>query len=157
MKKLLISFLLVLTFSCNNNKVDTYNPYLENYDTRIEFSMNKGLPIAELLLNGRKVKFLIDSGASSSVLNLSYADALGFDYELVENFNFTGVSGRVIQSGIASKAVLRTVDGDRLFVDFKVLDMNEVSQSLRIVGIIGSDYLDRFNYCIDYKYNVIKK
>lgn len=143
-----ILFLSLLLLSVNSCE-DKVTQQIE-----IVFSMSSGLPLVEMELNGKKAKFLVDSGAMRSVLNISNAEAYGYKYIPVSGLNFTGAGGAEIKGGLISDAVVK-INDKTLQIRFRALDMDGLSKQLGVVGIIGSDYLDYADYVLDYKNDVI--
>lgn len=149
MKKIII----VLILSVSTLLAYNYEPSSEMNE--IPFEMTSGLPLIEVTLNGKKAKMLIDSGAMSSVLNIYSHMEYEFTFTEVDNENFLGAGGNLIRSGLVDNTCVM-VDGRILPVRFKGLEMGIMSERLGIVGIIGSDYLDDYDYILDYEKNVIR-
>jgi len=147
MKQILLIVYIVL-FSLSSCKSD-------NHPDDIEFSMNKGLPIIKAELNGMDVYFLIDSGATSSVLNVGCAEVYGFSYRLLDGQVMSGINGDALVGHVSNAKVV--INGTRIALRFKSVDLSSVNNRLNIVGLIGSDYLYRNEMIIDYKNKVLRK
>jgi len=137
--------IVLLLFSCNDG-VDT--------EILIPFEMYRGLPITEMQLNGLDAKFLIDTGATSSVLNIDCAVVYEFEYVDVNDSFFTGASGTQIRSGLVRNAWVHS-KGKRINVDFKGLEMPSIRERYGVVGILGSDIFNNNDCIIDYDNKLI--
>ena len=112
-----------------------------------------GLPIVSFEHNGKSFNFLIDSGADASVINTS--SLVEFDYIKLEgNRDVYGIDGNPVQ---VSYVGIKLYSQNHKFVEaFQVLnvpglDNIEQAHNIRVVGILGSAFLKRYGFLIDYK------
>lgn len=148
MKKILLPIMLFL-LSCESKVKD--NSF--EGDNKIEFISLKGIPVVKGKLNNKETYFIIDSGASVSVLNEKEKDKFGFstsesDIEAAGyggTANFMDVFGAEIEIG-----------GVKFITDFKAQDLTAIvnivskSQGVEISGIIGSDIMHKNDFVINY-------
>lgn len=113
------------------------------------------LPVVTFICNGKKLNFLLDTGANNSVLNASVADKL--KVEIVE---FDGVdtdtAGGTICVNKAAHLHLK-YDNKRIYEDlFILVDMTEAFEStkketgVQLHGLLGSNFFAKYKYIIDY-------
>lgn len=161
MKKIITTMFILIHISCNNsinsNRINTIeskytllNSFNDKKEEReIEFKIKRGLPVVKLKLNGRDANFLIDTGATSSVLNMGSANYYGFSYRIHDGSYFTGANGAQIRSGFIHGAKL--YDGDsEIEIRFKAIDIQKVSIEYGIAGVLGTDFLLRTKANVDY-------
>jgi len=144
-KLILMLTLAFLTLSSCKNK--------EDIPTSIQFTTERNLPIMTGKLNGITAKFLIDSGAESSIID-SYL-IFKYNFTLTPDNLMVGVGG-LSQSYKVEGAYL-FYDGHPMGIEFKSVDMRLFRKGTGAVGVIGSDYLIKHNLIIDYKNNVLRK
>ena len=142
MKKLLL--LLSLIFLTCTNK------------DGIPFKMVGNLPVIEAELNGINGKFLLDSGAEISILDLNSMYIYGYSIDETKPKTFvTGIGGS--KPTFTLKNVELSLDGVPIGFIFKGLDIRTLRRSYGIVGIIGSDYMNKHNLMIDYEAKTLRK
>jgi len=108
-------------------------------------------------INGKPGKFILDTGASATVIN--EADADGFNLVLMnkksKKAGGLGGSGIKVRQSTGNVLSLKGFKADKLKI--AVLDLSHVIKSLvqngagKINGVIGADILKKFNAIIDYK------
>jgi predicted aspartyl protease len=119
----------------------------------IPFSMNKGVPIIEVELNGKRARFLIDTGASSNILASGEKKKYGFKTYSNSKGVVSGIGGSEQMLSVGGTEVL--INKVRVRMPFKSIDLSHVKNKLHIQGIIGSRWLDQQDYIIDYCTNTI--
>lgn len=151
MKKIYL-FSLLLFFACNQSD----NSF--EGDNKIDFIALDKVPVVEGRLNGRTAFFIIDSGASLSVLDENQKD----------NYEFSSYDGNIEAAGYSGVAVFKevknaqiTIGGVDFTTDFKSQDMSKIVQLIEqedkvtVTGIIGSDIMKSNKFIIDYSTNSI--
>ena len=123
---------------------------------RLSFTDNMGrlnLPIVSLTNNGQSFNFLIDTGATLSVIDSNALDKLA--YTKVETTgNAYGVDGNIVP---VEYARIELNHEETKFVDeFQIMrvdafDNIKESDKIEIVGILGSTFLKRYDFTINYK------
>jgi hypothetical protein len=117
-----------------------------------DFVVDTPLVVVPVTINNHgPYKFLLDTGASNTVLSAAVADALGIPMGRTEvMFSAAGnlrVNLRTLKTLQAGAALLEDV---RIAVaDFPLM------KSLNVDGILGGDYLSRFKVSIDYDNQIV--
>lgn len=134
---------------------------IEDYHTRnslvkLSFTDNMGrlnLPIVSLTNNGKSFNFLIDTGATLSVIDNSALKKL--DYKKVDvTGSAYGVDGNIIS---VEYARIELKHDKVTFIDeFQIMRVDafeniKESDKIEIVGILGSTFLKRYNFTVDFK------
>ncbi|MBL0743144.1 retropepsin-like aspartic protease [Chryseolinea lacunae] len=125
---------------------------------RVRFQPYGRIPVIEAKLNGKPAFFIVDTGASVSILNEQAARHFGFRiategmYEAVEVTGFNGTS----TMHHAGRCILEIGDLQIRSLRFKSRDMSDFSsvffdqERIRIAGILGADMLTQYNMTIDF-------
>lgn len=126
----------------------------------IPFRTNRGLPIVKLELNGKQAYFIVDTGASMSLLDKSVKKFYRFTTRNVNDDSsinsILGIGGR--QELEYADNVLLTIKGKKIeCINFKSIKLSNLRRSLNVVGIIGSDFLLEHGYTIDFKEKMLIK
>lgn len=121
-----------------------------------------GIPIIKVTLNDKDAWFIVDTGASASLVNMAVASDFGipdFKNFYVENMQINGLGGRRAFESVSCriglgplhlrKELLKSKDLNGLF------DAIRVAESLTIAGILGSDVLLRYRMVLDYESGTI--
>ena len=152
--EVLIVLVVVFVIATVINGIEDYHN--RNSLVRLSFTDNMGrlnLPVVSLTNNGQSFNFLIDTGATLSVID---SNALGkLAYTKVETTgNAYGVDGNIIP---VEYARIELNHENTKFVDeFQIMrvdafDNIKESDKIEIVGILGSTFLKRYNFTINYK------
>ena len=134
---------------------------IEDYHTRnslvrLSFTDNMGrlnLPVVSLTNNGQSFNFLIDTGATLSVIDSNALDKLAYTKAETTGSAY-GVDGNIIP---VEYARIELNHENTKFVDeFQIMRVNgfdniKESDKIEIVGILGSTFLKRYNFTINYK------
>ena len=169
---LLYLFLTIIPFSTWAAEDLTEQPSNENI-TLHEFLSSRGYVSlllqktivghfeAHVLVNGKKARFLIDTGASNTVVDHKSAAQYTL---LIEDSNEAAGGGLGTSTQSVSTCIIDTLDIGPLrlnkFNGF-VMDLSHVNQALiangaqEANGIIGADILNDLNAIIDYRNTVI--
>lgn len=120
------------------------------------------LPIVEADLNGNKVNFLLDTGASQSYINLDdcrkYGVVVGSE---IEN-NVSGIGGLVSFTNELHNVNVKIGDV-KLREPFNSMNLNVVISSIkdgtgyRIVGVVGIDNIYDNKWIVDFRACEIRK
>ena len=147
MKKYLIILLFLL--GCSSPK------YVNIYgEQQIALYEHSNMHFINVELNGIKTKLLIDTGASTSLLDISKSEELGFSYILLGKKQYVGLGGfQDIYVPYDFKLNVFTIS----FLGADLSDIQEyfIQDGIYIVGIIGSDFLQKNNAIIDFKINIL--
>jgi hypothetical protein len=123
------------------------------------FSVSQ-IPVVEGKINGKTAYFIVDTGASCSILNESVSKHFGFKTMIMVDEHLMGLNGTAkiktaydysINLGpLTIKSLLfRTRKIDEL------VDVIKNNERVSIAGIIGSDVLKKYQMGIDYRTNRI--
>jgi len=115
----------------------------------IPFSTVKGIPIITVNINGKPARLLIDTGATSSVIDLSVAKQYGFRVGDALDMDFQGIGG-ISAIYYADKAET-TYQGSPMYIRYRASDLGHLRKSKGIVGIIGTNYLEQNKMIVDYQ------
>lgn len=132
----------------------------EEYEHKIIVS--DFLPIVEGTLNGKKVFFLLDTGASVSMLDETQANKYGFFTKKGEDISIGGYGGVTTEVSEVSKAEIY-LGSEKLNKSFLGKDIGYLIKAIHsntgysIVGIVGNDNISSERFVIDFKNKVIRK
>jgi len=118
----------------------------------IELTETNGMHFVDIKLNSKKGKLLIDTGASKSLLDITKAEDYGFKYVLLSKDQYVGLGGLI------DVYVIYEYEVGEFFIPFLGSDLSEiqnyfVKDGIEIIGILGSDFLERSEATIDFKAN----
>jgi hypothetical protein len=163
MKKLPFILLICLLINCiqyepkvKNNTIDV------KYSTElcsniIPFEIVNDLPIIEGELNGIKARFLIDSGATISGLDLNAMYIYGYSIDTTKPVqNVTGIGGSQSLYYLKNYKFNFCVN-DTTPIIFRGMNLKKFRLDYGILGILGSDFLKNHKFTIDYNNKVIKR
>jgi Retroviral aspartyl protease. len=111
-----------------------------------------GLPIVSFEQNGEFFNFLIDSGSDSSTLNSSSLNKLEY-VNLEGNNDVYGIDGNKIQTYyVGVKLFSHETKFKEIFqvMDIPGLDNIYESDGIRVHGILGSNFMRRYGFLIDF-------
>jgi len=108
-------------------------------------------------INGKTGKFILDTGASATVVNNSAAVKFKLKLQNKKSRNAGGLgeSKMVVRQSINNKITLGNFKAENYKIS--LLDLSHVNKSLTnngagtIDGVIGADILKKYNAIIDYK------
>ena len=119
----------------------------------IAFSLVRdSLVVVPVFLNGQgPYRFLLDTGATHSILSTAVADQLRIP---------TASSGALITAGGSVPVTVRAIEvvqigTVRIGKTTIAVSDAEILRTLHIDGIIGADYLKQFRISIDYTHHVL--
>lgn len=122
--------------------------WAQTADVRIDLTQ-AGLAIAPVELHGAVPRhFVIDTGATTTMLDARFATALGL--AATGTLRIVAASGALsAASGVAADVTIGGLSFDRLPVSWTSLDTLR-TEDRRIMGVIGQDVLSRITVTIDY-------
>lgn len=149
-----IIFVVVCVLAVIINGIEDYHK--TNSLTRLSFADTMGrlkLPIVSLINNGQTFKFLIDTGATLSVIDSNVLDKL--DYSKLDiKGNAYGIDGNIVNVDYVAMTLSH---GDTKFVEqFQVMRLDAFdnlreTDNIDLAGILGGAFLKRHNFVVDYK------
>ena len=154
---LLFSLLSCACISCSENM--NKNKFVSKIkDTSINGIY---IPISKITINGNKEYFIIDTGANISMIDFEYYKNNQEKFTFLKDIDITinGISG---DKDVSEKYVLAEIgDSLKLNQQFMTSDLSDIIHNIKnvcgfkIVGIIGSDYLNKYNFCVDFNNNAL--
>lgn len=144
MKLIVILLSFILLTSGTNVNVKQYR--------EIKLYERSGMLFLRTTINGHRTKLLLDTGASHSILDINQAEEFEFSYlnvELTER-RYVGLGG-VQEMYIVFDYIMK---GNH--ISFLGADLGEVAEymskdGIKMVGIIGGDFLNEHDAIIDFK------
>ena len=120
------------------------------------------LPIVEGTLNGKKCYFLLDTGASISVLDTTQIAKYGVKTVSKDDMTIGGYGG--VSSDIMTLSNVNVfLSNEKLNKEFLGKDISYLIKPIRnntgytVVGIIGNNNISSEKFIIDFKNKVIRK
>lgn len=113
------------------------------------------LPVVTFISKGRKLNFLIDTGANNSILNESVVNKMKLKCEEFEGVE-TNTAGGNINLNKVTNLVIKFDDKREYDECFLVSNMDDAFNSVKaetgvmIHGILGSNFFTRNKYIIDF-------
>ena len=152
--KILIVFALILLVAVILNGVEDYRAKSSLVKLSFSDTLSKlELPIVSLTNNNQSFNFLVDTGANYSVIDELVLDKLSY-VSTEEAGSVYGVDGAVIPIVYVD---IELCHGDVKFTDsFQAIrvhafDNIKNTYGIEIAGILGSSFLKRYNFTIDFK------
>lgn len=152
--KVILIIVLVLILAFILNGIEDYHK--ENSLIRLSFADKLGklkLPIVSLVNNGRVFNFLIDSGATYSIIDTPFLEQMSHKKLEAEGSAY-GVDGNKVP---VSYARIELTHDDYKFVDeFQIIRVNafdniKETDGITIAGILGTEFLQRYNFIVNFK------
>lgn len=113
------------------------------------------LPVVTFISNGRKLNFLLDTGANNSILNESVAKSMKLKLEEFDGVETNTAGGNINLNTIVNLDI--KYDEKRVYNEsFLISNMDEAFNSVKeetgvmIHGILGSNFFTRNKYIIDF-------
>lgn len=160
MKNIILLIISLLLFSCSTNRyLNSMVSTKPKIATELSLDYQRRLFFVDLKINGRNAKFLVDTGASLSLVNIENSRYYEFTYK--KNYKqVSGLGGSRDRYDIKNIS-LTDKDGNILYINFEGANINHVvnnmnKDGINIVGVIGSDFLKNSNAIINYADNSIK-
>lgn len=119
------------------------------------------LPIMRGLINDKEAYFIMDSGASISVMDSNGAEEFEFNVEETEDGAAAGYGGAASFKK-AGAIKIKTQDKIELWVpEFKAQDLSKIvdvinrNEGFKINGILGFDLMKRYSFILNFKDNTM--
>lgn len=111
------------------------------------------LPIVTFINNGNKFNFLLDTGASKSVINTEVLQSMSYK-ETNNSGKIYGLDGKRYETSYVN--ILLNYRGREYEEEFQVLDMSAPFGNLKndfginVHGILSSSFFEKYRYILDY-------
>ena len=145
---LLVSICAILAhFVCDKRK-----PNLSKMSFRETMDLCD-LPIVTFINNGNKFNFLLDTGASKSVINTEVLQSMSYKEANISG-NVYGLDGKKYETSYVN--VPLNYRGKEYEEEFQVLDMSAPFGNLKndfginVHGILSSSFFEKYRYILDY-------
>lgn len=121
----------------------------------IDFELYNNILIVEAYVNDKWAKFIIDTGASTSILDFNQSKKYSFSYTIDPDKRLTGFGGRTNLMK-TSEFTFNLKGLDKRNYSFFASDLSGLNVALsgynqRVLGILGSDFLQTNGAVIDYR------
>ena len=116
-------------------------------------------PVVVLYNNGNAYNFIVDTGATNSVLNKNFLDLIKHNKIETEDCTLYGIDGNPIS---VEYIEVPLYNGKKKFTeDFQVIDVPafdklKETENLEVAGFLGSSFLEKNKMSIDFKKYEIK-
>lgn len=113
------------------------------------------LPVVTFISNGKKLNFLLDTGANNSILNESVAKSMKLKFEEFEGIETNTAGGNINLNQVVNLDIqyddIRTYNECFLISDMDIA-FNSIKEETGVLihGILGSNFFTRNKYIIDY-------
>jgi Aspartyl protease len=127
-------------------------------EKQLHFETDGHIPVVKAKLNGKPALFIIDTGASVSILNAGFATYYGFSVveEITVQHTATGLEGAALPLGCVGKYTLEVGPLQIRSPRFQSRNLQALSSILfadervHIAGIFGADVLMQYKMRIDF-------
>ena len=125
----------------------------QGYEELNLFITPTGHITTSILVNGKPCLFMIDTGAGATVIDRTKQDRFGL--KLIHSSDYAAGIGSV--SALAGTEAMMTINGHNIQVDsLYLMDISFVNAELKkhqgrkVDGLLGSDFLKKYQAVIDY-------
>ena len=153
--KILITLIIVSAIALIINGIEDYHSMIKIPfgETMAELT----LPVVDFTNNGKTFNFLVDTGASYSVIDSRILKKIKH-IKLKDTGNAYGVEGNIVPVEYA-KITLNHEKGE-FTDDFQVMkveafDNIKKANKIEIIGILGSSFLEKYGFVIDFNNLII--
>jgi predicted aspartyl protease len=127
---------------------------------QLRFTTIGRIPVIEGKINGKRAYFIIDTGASCSILNQSVSERFGFKSFARDDEHVMALEGQakmnhafncIVEVGPLrlKNVIFRTKCMDSF------VNVIQTHENIEIAGIIGSDIFNRYGIAINFRSNTI--
>lgn len=144
---LLFLVLLLFQFQCSHTDDKT-----EFKTAGVSYVNSEKVPIVAATLNGKPCKFIVDSGASISLVDASFLEEYGLSSVSGSTGTINGFGGasQIIDLNVATLG-LGGIKFNHFFRSQNISNVLKAMPVSGVVGIIGSDFFSLYDVIIDYK------
>lgn len=153
LRRILLIALGLMTVACASSTMVADSSY-----HAIPFRLiGGGIPIIKISLNDKEAWFIVDTGASASLVNMAVAQEFNvpnYNNYLAGRREINGLGGRQVFQSVTCKIGLGPITINHAV--FKSKDLNGLFDAIRngenliVAGILGSDLLSRYHMSLDY-------
>jgi hypothetical protein len=147
----LVAIIIFLSWGCSPH---TFAPDIE----QIRFFQLGHIPVAQGKINGKLAYFIIDTGASCSILDEELATRYGFKLIMQGGHDVLGLGGqaklKLIRDCLVEIGPLKFSNFHSKPLGYLTSVIQE-DKAVCISGIIGADVLNRYSLKIDFRNNLL--
>ncbi len=148
------ALLLSVLWSCSPVHTARHEPAVRS----VNFYTVGKIPIIKTRLNGKQAYFIVDTGASVSILNETEAEYYGFTvmnadvYATTEVMGFNGSA----PTGRVNTCTIEIGDVAIKYGNFRSKNMQDFAyilqknENIRLAGILGADLMNRYSMSINF-------
>lgn len=116
----------------------------------IPFKIVNNLPVITVEVNGKKAKFLLDTGSSRSLIDITVKDKYNFTANRNTGKSHEGIGNAESQLSYVNN--INTYYGDSpMYINYRATNLKNLREIMGVIGIIGSDYFIYNELTIDFK------
>ncbi len=165
MKYLLLLFPLLLSAQ-DTTRTRTQRPQFRRDTTRVVptfdrfLQPNNNLPFVMVKIKGKDALMLLDTGSSSSLIDINQLRSYGLTSMIISNASFSGIGGSTQMSDVTNVNSIQ-IGKKEYAVNFLAADLRSVRTlilngvDVSITGILGSDFFEYHKVMIDYNRNTL--
>jgi hypothetical protein len=148
------ALMLAVVWSCAPVRTAQYEPVVRS----VNFYTIGKIPVIRTRLNGKQAHFIVDTGASVSILNEAEASYYGFTvmnsniYATTEVLGFNGSA----LTGKVNTCTIEIGDVAIKYGNFRSKNMQDFAyilqknENIRLAGILGADLMNRYSMSINF-------
>lgn len=153
---LIISIAIVVVFACIANVImDIRKSKIVRDRMSFRETMDLcSLPIITFINNDKKVNFLLDTGATTSIIDKNVLHDLKYD-ELSKIGDIYGMEGNIQETPFIAMSLIYK---DKIYEDeFQVVDMSgpfgnlKADYGVNIHGVLSSTFFQKYKYILDFE------
>ena len=151
--KFLLVVLLIVVIAFFINGIEDYNRRMKAISFRESFDLT-GLPVVTFINNGNKFNFLLDTGASLSIIDSNIVDKLKNTPTEGKGTVF-GMEGNKVD--VTYTDIILEYKNKKFTENFQIVDMKTAFDGVKketgvtVHGILGSSFLQNNKYVLDFK------
>ncbi len=133
---------------------------LDNTSTEISFELLDQKPVVHVMLNGKPVTFLLDTGSDLTLIDIAAAKSFGIQLRDLpgRSRQVEGIGSKTQRIQLATGVDLNMA-GHQIFTSFAGIRLSGANAYFTtrgktpLVGIIGADVMQAYGFVIDYEKN----
>lgn len=131
------------------------NIFFLKYKFNFESYFRKcGFPIVPLKIDNKMCFFLVDTGSSLNLIKKTFIDELSEDIEIIENQNQIHTAAGIVQSQLINFNIeyksRKYKQEEFNIAELNVFEYHKDYYGYNIVGIIGSPFMKKYNWIINF-------
>jgi hypothetical protein len=145
---------MVTVMSCSSTEFVAES----NYNVMPFTVVGAGIPVVRATLNDKDAWFIVDTGASVTLLNMAMSEY--FNISTYSNFDLDVTEINGLGGAVTFESAICKIGFGQLIINHKVLKSKDLNglfshikrkENIQLAGIIGSDILLRYRMTINYE------